>query len=913
MPHPLRILVIDDNPVDRVRIIHTLEESFPQLQVRQAATEAEVSDAVEAGDFDLVLTDYLLPWTDGLALFRRIRAVLPEIPVLMVTGSGNEEIAIEAIKAGLDDYIMKSSRHLGRLPSAVQSVMERVEQRRRLKEVEARYRTLFDRAPVGLYRVKANGEFVEVNPALVDMLGYPSREGLMAINAVELYVNRDDHQQWQTRVERDGVVHQFEAPFRRRDGAIAWLRNSARSVRDPNGRMLFYEGSLEDISDRRRAEDAMTKWSHQLDALRAATSEITRELDLRTLLTRIAHSAAELVEGAWGGVYLWDAATELLAPRAWWGYAEPVPTESWRLGEGVVGGAAAQRRGMVENRASSATSGGRVSEHDANWSAVIAEPLLYRERLLGVTVIGMRNQGLRRQFSEGDRHILRLFAAQAAVTIENARLFGEVSQAKREWENTFDAAADMIAVLDLECRILRVNLALARRLQADSHAILGRRFSEVFEACEGATPGSAFARCIESRQAVTEEREVTRTGEVFLQTYSPFLDWTGNPVGVVQVCKDVTVQRRLQRQLSHSEKMVAMGQLISGVAHELNNPLTAIVGNAQLIILTPGDEIGRRRAEEILTEAERAAKIVRNLLAFARPYKAERQRLRLDDLIDEVLSLRSADLNLQGIAVIRSSEGEVPPILADPQQIRQVLFNLFLNAIQALSGKTGGEILIATSVDAPRRWVTVTVADNGPGIPADTLSRIFDPFFTTKEVGQGTGLGLAMCYGIVREHGGRIRARNRPEGGACLECDLPVSGDGASAPAAAPTAPKRAKRILVADDEEAIRRIAGDALRMLGHQVDTAGDGQAALEKLTHDDYDVVLMDMKMPGFEGSQIYEDVIRPKAIRPRVVIMTGDPASADTRAFLTRTGLRCVEKPFKLEDIWDCVRDVDESSQ
>ena len=734
----------------------------------------------------------------------------------------------------------------------------------------------------------------------------------MAVNAVELYVNRDDRQHWQTRVERDGVVRHFEAPFRRRDGAIAWLRNSARAVRDANGRMLFYEGSLEDITDMRRAEDALAKWSHQLDALRAATSEITRELDLKVLLTRIARSAVELLEGAWGGVYLWDAATELLVPHAWWGYVEPVPTESWHLGEGVVGTAAAQRRGMVENRASSAAFGSLASANDANWSAVIAEPLLYRERLLSVLVIGIRSQGLTRPFSEGDRHILSLFATQAAVTIENARLFGEVSQAKREWENTFDAAADMIAVLDLECRILRVNRALARRFQTDPHAILGRRFSEVFEGCEGATSGSAFARCIESRQPVTEEREVTRTGEVFLQTYSPFLDPSGNPVGVVQVSKDVTAQRRLQVQVSHAEKMVAMGQLISGVAHELNNPLTAIIGNAQLIILAPGDEIGRQRAQEIFTEAERAAKIVRNLLAFARPYKPDRQSLLLDALIDEILSLRSADLNLQGIAVVRSSEGEVPPILADPQQVRQVLFNLLLNAAQALSGSTGGEIQIATSVDAARRWVTVSIADNGPGIPAETLSRIFDPFFTTKEVGQGTGLGLATCYGIIREHGGRIRARNRPQGGACLECELPVSGDGASAPAASPVAPKRTKRILVADDEEAIRRIAGDALRMLGHQVDTAADGRVALEKLTREDYDVVLMDMKMPGFEGSRIYEDVIQPKAIRPRVIIMTGDTASAETRAFLTRTGLRCIEKPFKLEDIWDCVRDADESS-
>ena len=233
-----------------------------------------------------------------------------------------------------------------------------------------------------------------------------------------------------------------------------------------------------------------------------------------------------------------------------------------------------------------------------------------------------------------------------------------------------------------------------------------------------------------------------------------------------------------------------------------------------------------------------------------------------------------------------------------------------------------GEIEVSCSVDPAQEWVKVVVADNGPGIPPEILGRIFEPFFTTKEAGKGTGLGLAICYAIMREHGGRIRAGNRPEGGAWLELQLPVRTAVAAAPIASPAAPPAGlpspgalapgKRILVVDDEEAIVRIVAGALSMVGHQVEVAQDGRLAVEKLTGGDFDLVLMDMKMPGFDGERIYEDVIRRKSAPPRVIIMTGDTVNKQTRGFLERTGLRCVEKPFKLEDIWDCVRDDDRAA-
>jgi two-component system, NtrC family, sensor kinase len=912
MSSPLRILLIDDNPVDRARIIEELSRGFADLQVQQVSNEREYAGAMEAGVFDLVLCDYLLPWTDGLAIARAIKARWPEMPVLMVTGSGNEEIAIAAIKAGLDDYILKSHRHLARLSTAVRSALERVEQQRRLEDVEARYQAVFDRVPVGLYRATQAGEFLDVNPALVDMLRYPSRGSLKAARAADLYLHLDDWVEWQRRAEQDGVVREYEIPFRRRDGSIAWLRNNARVVRDTAGRVLWYEGSLEDITERKRAEGALAERMRQLETMRTATVEIVRELDLATVLDVVTRRAVGLVGGTSGGVSLWDDAAEVLAPSAWWGHEELFRAVRWRLGEGVIGSVAERRQGMAVNEYQASAYAQPLFMEGARIAAMVAEPLVRGDRLLGV--IAVASEDADRRFTESDRQMLSLFATQAAVVMENARLFGQVSQAKREWENTFDAAADLIAVIDVEYRILRVNRALARRLGVEPGALIGRPGDDAFEGAGSRSSRSAFSRCLESRAAVTEEWEAPGTGEVFLQTHSPFLDARGRLVGVVQISKDVTAQRQLQQQLAQSEKMAAMGRMVSGVAHELNNPLTAIFGNAQLLKLRAVDEITRQRAEILMGEAERTAKIVRNLLTFARSQSPERRSVRVERVLDDALEARAQEFALHQIAVVRNGAGPLPPVMADPDQIRQVFLNLLSNAEQAVAGRPERRIEVSAVVDAAQGWVTVGVADTGPGIPADALGKIFDPFFTTREVGKGTGLGLAICYAIVQEHGGRLRAGNRPQGGAWLEVDLPVRAgveDPPNVPPAVAGGPAGGKRILVADDEEAIVRLVSDALRMEGHQVEVAKDGRVAVEKLTAGEFDLVFMDMKMPGFSGDQIYDDVIRGKAAPPRVIIMTGDTVNTDTCRFLERTGLRCVSKPFTLEEIWDCVRETNHS--
>ena len=244
MSQRLRILLIDDNPDDRTLVIRELRREFPELQIEQIIEAQGFTQALEAGNFDLVITDYQLRWTNGLQILRAIKSQWPDCPVIMFTGTGSEEIAVEAMKAGLNDYVLKSPRHFARLPAAVQMALEQVRQRQALREAETRYRSLFDGVPVGLYRSSPSGQILDANPALVRMLGYPDREALMVVNMSHLYVNASERQQWQTIVEREGLVQGFEVQIRRRDGTIIWVRNSARAVRDSEQRTLYYEGAM---------------------------------------------------------------------------------------------------------------------------------------------------------------------------------------------------------------------------------------------------------------------------------------------------------------------------------------------------------------------------------------------------------------------------------------------------------------------------------------------------------------------------------------------------------------------------------------------------------------------------------------------------------------------------------------------
>jgi two-component system NtrC family sensor kinase len=370
--------------------------------------------------------------------------------------------------------------------------------------------------------------------------------------------------------------------------------------------------------------------------------------------------------------------------------------------------------------------------------------------------------------------------------------------------------------------------------------------------------------------------------------------------------------RLVQERLLQSEKMSSVGQLVSGVAHELNNPLTGIMGFAQLLLLKELDEASRKQVETIYAEAERASKIVSNLLTFARRRPAQKEAANLNTLIERVLELRNYDLRVRNIDVVLELEDGLPETMVDTNQIQQVMLNIIINAEQAMRA-AGGEGKLRIRSRARDGVVLLSFSDSGPGMSAETLRRIFDPFFTTKAAGEGTGLGLTISYGIVEEHGGRIWAESDGKRGTTFCIELPVAAAGAPARRAAPAAEASTashvanRRILIVDDEESIQKLLTGVLEMDGHQVQLANNGREALDRVGRESFDLIISDIKMPVMSGPDLYRqlrDAGSPLA--NRLIFITGDTVAPDTRSFLQSVENVVLNKPFRLRDVRETVR-------
>ncbi|MEW6320154.1 MAG: ATP-binding protein [Acidobacteriota bacterium] len=372
--------------------------------------------------------------------------------------------------------------------------------------------------------------------------------------------------------------------------------------------------------------------------------------------------------------------------------------------------------------------------------------------------------------------------------------------------------------------------------------------------------------------------------------------------------------RDLYHQLIQAEKMAALGQTISGVAHELNNPLATILSWAERLQERPGDEKTRRGLDVILAEAERAARIVRHLLTFARKRQTTRMMIDLNQIIAETLALRAYEHKVTNLSVSQELAPGLPQVFADGHQLKQVLLNLIINAEQAMLTANGrGHLRVRTSRDAARNVLTVEVADDGPGIPDEVQAKMFDPFFTTKEVGKGTGLGLTVAYAIVQEHGGRIWAQSSRGTGTSFFVELPAAGTNPS-----PKAPStqvvstdafRGRKVLVVEDEPALATAVAEALGDAGFDVERAGDGEEGLTKLAQGAFDLIVCDLKMPRIDGRQFYRAIAAATpALARRVIFVTGDVAGTDAERFLEETGCRWLSKPFRLAELLRAARDT-----
>jgi two-component system NtrC family sensor kinase len=433
------------------------------------------------------------------------------------------------------------------------------------------------------------------------------------------------------------------------------------------------------------------------------------------------------------------------------------------------------------------------------------------------------------------------------------------------------------------------------------------RFIDVIEASDRQSVWTHFEATLRGERVRGEIRyrdaqDSLRVGSV---TMTPIVE-EGRVTGCLGIVRDMTEERTLAEQLLQREKLAAVGQLVSGVAHELNNPLAGIMAFSQLM-LAMSSASSPDQQDALVTihkEAKRAAKIVSNLLIFARQRHPERTDADLNQVLQDTLELRRYSLRTHQIEVETDYDPELPLTWADAFQVQQVILNLLTNAEQALRHHQG-EKRITLRTRREGEFIVASVTDTGPGIPAEELDQIFNPFFTTKPVGEGTGLGLSISDAIIREHGGQIRVSSKVGEGATFTVELPIVHAPAPRSGEIPVPPARStapRTILIVDDEPALRAALSLYLEREGHTVDAVASGREALEHARSRRYDSILLDLRMPDMSGDVLFAEL---EASDPehaaRVVFATGDVDSEGARAFLQKSGRPYIEKPFALEEV------------
>lgn len=433
------------------------------------------------------------------------------------------------------------------------------------------------------------------------------------------------------------------------------------------------------------------------------------------------------------------------------------------------------------------------------------------------------------------------------------------------------------------------------------------------------------------REEVPLARPVPRVLE---RSVRPVLDSLGRRLGRVEIYRDLTAQRVFQAKLLQTEKLAGLGQMITGIAHELSNPLTSILGYSQRLLVRR-DAAGRApEARQIFQEAERASAILRQLLLTARETRPERKRISLNRVVERAMELQRFSSAAEKICIEVDLDPALPFVMGDAGQLQQVLMNLIGNARQALMQESRpGTIRLRTAHEGRR--VKLQVTDDGPGIPQAILARIFDPFFTTKPAGVGTGLGLSIVLSVIREHGGQVHVSSSPGAGATFIVELPAAAEsplevrahpGGSRESPMETGPapslatfeslpeKRVARqavhrgalVLVLEDEPTVARLVADVLEDEGMRVDVLFDGREALDRAASKAYDLVICDMKMPGMDGQRFYQTLAEARnPLGERFLFITGDVLAAHTRLFLESHRLPYVAKPFRVEELTEKV--------
>lgn len=811
--------------------------------------------------------------------------VCPSIKTLKTGKAAYEEVPKVGAKGEVTGWLDLYSFPLineetGALEGIIEYVRDATEERMALKTLEQNeemYRDIFESSLIGLYRTTPDGKILMANPTIIKMLGYNTFDEVVKRNLEEEWFEPQYPRKiFKERMERDGQVVGLESVWIKKDGTNLFIRESAKAHKDARGKIQYYEGVVENITEKWKAEEALKESEERYRVISEQISEgVALTVDAKNVWVN--HAFAKIF-GYDKEEYIGKAADMVILP-------EDMPVLLQRMQERIQGK--------------------NIDTH-----------LEVRGRRKDGTIIYIDVKGT--LFNLQDKTAIQIVVRDIT---QRKKAEEDLKDSEKKYRELVENINEVIFTLDLEGHLTYASPAIERIIGTGPSGLIGRSFRDFIHPEDLPRLEKEFMETVMGAGYPSEYRVMRPDGTVrWVYSSSKPLLRDGRSVGIQGVLTDITDHKKAEEELLKIEKLESLSLLSGGLAHDFNNILTAILGNISLAKLMLRKE-NLKRTSELLTTAEgasiRAKDLTQQLLTFSKGSTPMKTLMNLTPVLLEFADFATSGSNVR--CDVRTPD-DLWAIEADQGQMGQVIQNLVLNAQQAMP--SGGSVEVSAQNAnvaesdglplAPGKYVKVQIIDHGIGIPEEHLGKIFDPYFTTKQ--KGSGLGLATSYAIIKRHGGHLLVESKLGQGTCVTFYVPASEAPAPAPQKKVKPPVKGQgRILVMDDDDMIRELLTEILQDLGYGVETARDGEGAIEsykqaKESGKPFDVVIMDLTIKNGMGGKEAISILKKYDRKIKAIVSSGYSTDA-IMAEHKKYGFKAVlSKPYKIDDLNKTIKEV-----
>ena len=900
------LVAIDDHQENLTILQGVLDEYLPEYEFMSSVDPYEGLEIIKKELPDGIILDMQMPELNGIELCRKVKEneATSHIPIILITShSTTSKLRIEGLSAGADDFIsrpidntelvarIKVLMRIKRVEDELRSVnlnLDRTVQKKtqELINSEERYRSLFENSKDAICFTNPQGQFIDINNAAIELFAY-SREELLKMDVITLYENKEDKKRLRDEIESNGFVKDFEVKVRRKDGLLLDCLVTSSACKSKSE--TIYEHILRDITELKKAENALRESQNKYQMLVDNSYDIVYSVNPDGIITFISPQISRFG-------YTPEEVTAKY-------YSDFIPSEQK---EKVVDNF---ERGLKHDTSLPSTFQWKGKEGNRFWVEVV-----------GKTV------------SDTAGNVISQIGVMRDVT-ERVK----IDEILSKWAHIFENTGSGIGVFMADTETLdMINPAFSRIHGYKTDELIGKPLRDLFTTGSQADVMDQLRILRKEGHVVFESDNIKENGAVF----PAFIDITSvrDADGKIMYCvlhvQDISDRKRaekerakLEGQLYQAQKMEAVGTLAAGIAHDFNNILEAILLNTEFVqsnITT--DAINTEMLQDVVTSVDRARKLVQQILTFSRQTEVSKRPVKLSPVIKEVLKFMKASLP-SSLNISHRLRTENDMVLADPMQIHQVLVNLCNNSAFAMK-KLGGDLTIAvdevffdhTTVDSrfhmlQGRYVELLVHDSGEGIEDSEMERIFEPFYTTKNVNEGTGLGLSVVYGIVKNHNGEILVDSSPGKGTNITIYLPqYSGETVTETIHFNALVGGVERILVVDDEVTLVKILNSILTDLGYKVTAVTDSLEALHvfEKSPDSFDLVITDLTMPNMDGAVLSDRMVKINSDVP-IILCTGFHELADLESKEYANIKTVIKKPISTAILSKVIREILDGTQ